>query len=302
MRYLFAALREQPPPTHVVACFDAPAGSHAIRSGVTFRNEIYSDYKNHRAPTPPQVSEAVSMLMVLLPMIGVPVVSVPGVEADDCIATLASRFLADGVGVTIVSNDKDLHQLLQPGVRALRSSPRGAPGFFEAYHEEDFRAQWGGLSPAQFVELQALMGDSTDNVPGVRGVGPKTAMKWVGEYGDVEGAIAAAERGELKPKRLCEVLTSPEGRHAARLSRELVTIHCGLSVPPLTMPLESYALRVPEDGGVEAVRLLLDMEMAKTVEELQDMWAGRFGHRLDLATPGLLSTSQTAVADRGQPF
>ncbi|ACO69078.1 predicted protein, partial [Micromonas commoda] len=172
-------------PTHLAVCFDA--------KGKTFRHEMFTDYKANRPPTPPELKETIPRVIEMVRRMGVPLLMTSGVEADDIIGTVARRSVERGLHVSVVSPDKDFFQLLGP-----RLSARG----LVPYTERDFRAEFGGLDPAQFVDLLAMVGDSSDNIPGVEGIGPKTAPKLLGEYGNIEGCVANAM--EIRNKRVRE--------------------------------------------------------------------------------------------------
>jgi 5'-3' exonuclease len=193
------------------------------------------------------------------------------------------------MAVAIASPDKDFFQLLRPGLVLLRPPKKPAPGTPPAraskyallpYTEADFAEEWGGLSPAQFIDLLALAGDASDNVPGVPGVGPKTATALLRAHGDLEGVLAAAAAGGAKPPRAAAALASPEGAAAARLSRQLVEIRTGLDLPPAQAPLAEFRVGgPPADGGREARRLLEDLEFGVHAARLAALWAAQGGGR-----------------------
>ena len=168
---------------------------------------------------------------------------------------------------------------------------------FFVYGENEFREEFGDLSPSQFIDLQSLMGDASDNIPGIRGVGPKSALNWIIAHGDMEGVFEAADRGELKPKKFNEVLQSGgTGREDALLSRKLVTIAQDLLMPDLTMPIDDYKWSAPADGGVAAFRLLSDLEMGTMVKEFATLWSDHFGVHTDIDR--VLSETQLKVIER----
>ncbi|WP_412070506.1 DNA polymerase I [Rubrivirga sp. IMCC43871] len=237
-------LLEDEQPEHIAVVFDVIGG------GPTFRDELYADYKGHRPPMPPEIKSNIPLLKRLCTAFDIPVLEVDGMEADDVIGTLAKRAEDEGVDAVIFSADKDFRQLLSDRVSMLRPPYQGEA--FDLETPETFRAKYGGLEPAQFVELLALMGDSADNVPGVPGIGEKTAIKLIEEYGTVENLIAHA--GDLKGKRAREGMTTYADD--ARLSKQLVTIRCDV---PLTGPdgqeLDWHTLRRtdPDLDEVEAL-------------------------------------------------
>ena len=218
-------------PTHMAVILDK--GSH------TFRNELYDQYKAHRPPPPEDLVPQFPMIRDATRAFSLPCIEEAGLEADDLIASYAKAALAQGWQVTIVSGDKDLMQLLtEPGIDMLDTMNNRRLG--PDYVEEKF-----GVGPDKLGEVLALMGDSVDNVPGVPGIGPKTAAKLIQEHGDVEGVIAAAPA--MKPGKLRDNLLAHA--EAARLSRVLVTLKCDVS---LQHPLDELALQGIPDAPLRA--------------------------------------------------
>lgn len=220
-------LHEADGPTHLAVILDA--AEH------TFRNEMYDQYKAHRPPAPEDLVPQFPMIRDATRAFSLPCIEEAGWEADDLIASYAKAALAQGWQVTVISSDKDLMQLLtEPGIDMLdtmRDRRMGPEAVVEKF----------GVGPEKLGEVLALMGDAVDNVPGVPGVGPKTAAKLINEYGDVEAVLAAAPG--MKPGKLRENLIA--NAEMARLSRKLVEL---ASDVPLPQPLEEMAL----DGIPEA--------------------------------------------------
>ena len=233
-------LLEDERPEHIAVVFDKLGGKP------TFRDQLYDDYKAHRPPMPSEIKENIPLIKRLVEAFDIPVLEVEGVEADDVIGTLAKRAEDEGVDAVIFSADKDFRQLLSDRVSMLRPPYMGET--FDRETPETFREKYGGLDPAQFVDLLALIGDTSDNVPGVPGVGEKTAVSLVSEYGDVETIIEHAQ--SLKGKRAREGMT--EHADDARLSKQLVTIRC--DVP---LDFDWHALR-RTDPDLDAVNALFD--------------------------------------------
>jgi DNA polymerase-1 len=197
-------------------------GSH------TFRNDLYDKYKAQRPPAPEDLVPQFPLIRVATRAFSLPCIEEGGFEADDIIATYTCRAIEAGWHVTIVSSDKDLMQLIQPGVDMLdtmKNERRGA----------DYVVGKFGVPPEKLGDVLSLMGDSVDNVPGVPGIGPKTASKLILEYGDLESVLAAAPA--MKPSKMRDNLIEHEAM--ARLSRQLVALHCEM---PLPQPLESLRL------------------------------------------------------------
>ena len=215
--------------SHIAVVFDA--------ARTTFRNEIYPDYKAHRPEPPPELVPQFALIREATDALGVCKIEQPGYEADDMIAAYAKAFQAAGGRVTIVSSDKDLMQLIRPGVEML--DPIRQKPIREAEVAEKF-----GVPPSKVVEVQALAGDSTDNVPGVPGIGVKTAAQLILEYGDLETLLAKA--GAIKqPKRREALLQNAE---KARISRRLVALDDGA---PLPAPIDALEAKPPERAALE---------------------------------------------------
>ena len=186
--------------------------------GGTFRNEMYADYKANRPPVPEDLESQFAPMRELIQALGVPLMQIDGFEADDVIATLARQAEADGAEVLIVSGDKDLAQLVTDRVKLL-DTMKGVT-FDPAAVRDKY-----GVPPEQIVDWLALMGDTSDNIPGVQGVGPKTAAKWLDQYGDLDHLLAGREAVKGK---------AGENLRAAAeqlpLSRELATVRDDVSL------------------------------------------------------------------------
>ncbi len=206
---LLKLLRAQKP-THLAVAFDGPAR--------TFRHEIYAEYKANRPPAPEDLVPQFALCRQVTETLAIPALDVPGVEADDIIATLARQGEAGGYEVTIVSSDKDLMQLVGPLVVLYDSMKEKI--FDAAAVEEKF-----GVGPGQLRDLLALMGDSSDNIPGVTGIGPKSAATLLKQHGDLEGVLAAAP--SIKGKRGQTLVDQAD---LARLSGRLVDLDEGVEL------------------------------------------------------------------------
>lgn len=218
-------------PTHLAVILD--------KSEHTFRNELYDQYKAHRPPAPEDLKPQFPMIRDATRAFSLPCIEELGWEADDLIASYAKAALAQGWQVTIVSSDKDLMQLLtEPGIDMLDTMKDRRMG-------PDAVVEKFGVGPDKLGEVLALMGDSVDNVPGVPGIGPKTAAKLILEHGDVEAVLAAAP--SMKPGKLRDNLIA----HAdmARLSRKLVELACDV---PLPDPLDTMELNGIPDAPLRA--------------------------------------------------
>ncbi len=223
---LAASLNKEDGPTHLAVILDA--------SESTFRNKMYDQYKANRPPPPPELVPQFPLIRDATRAFSVPCLEEDGLEADDIIACYVTAARAQDWNVTIVSSDKDLMQLIEPGVDMLdtmRDRRIGPEQVIEKF----------GVGPDKLGDVLALMGDSVDNVPGVPGIGPKTASKLIQEFGDLESVLAAAP--SMKPSKMRDNLI--EHADKARLSRELVRLICD---SPLPEPLEGLALTgIPEE-------------------------------------------------------
>ena len=204
----------------------------------TFRNDIYEAYKANRPPPPEALIPQFPLVREATRAFGLPAIEAPGYEADDLIATYARLAVAAGDSVTVVSSDKDLMQLVGERVAMLdpvRMRPIGRGEVIAKF----------GVPPEKAIDVQALAGDSTDNVPGVPGIGVKTAAQLIEAYGDLDTLLARA--GEIKqPKRRQTLLDHAD---LARVSRELVTLRTDAPIP---VPLESFGPLDPERETLEA--------------------------------------------------
>ncbi len=220
-------------PTHMAVILD--------KSSSTFRNQKYDQYKAQRPPPPEDLVPQFPMIRDATRAFSLPCIEEEGWEADDLIASYTKAALAQGWQVTIVSSDKDLMQLMtDPSVDMLDTMNNRRLGP-EAVVEKF------GVGPEKLGDVLALMGDSVDNVPGVPGVGPKTAAKLILEHGDVEGVLAAAASDTFKKGKLRENLI--EHADKARLSRKLVELACDV---PLEHPLEELAMQGIPDAPLRA--------------------------------------------------
>ncbi|MGI4939697.1 MAG: DNA polymerase, partial [Janthinobacterium lividum] len=216
--------------THVAVVFDA--------GRTTFRNELYDKYKAQRPEPPPELAPQFPLVREATAAYGVAGVELDTWEADDLIASYARVGAEAGMRVTIVSSDKDLMQLVGGGV--VMQDPIKQKEIGPAEVLEKF-----GVPPNKVVDVQALMGDSVDNVPGVPGIGPKNAAQLIQEYGDVEGVLAAAPG--MKPSKRRDMLI--QHAESARISRKLVTLCCDV---PLPLPLDDLRAKEPDRPALAA--------------------------------------------------
>jgi DNA polymerase-1 len=214
-------------PTHMAVILDKGSSS--------FRNEMYDQYKAHRPPAPEDLVPQMPLIRVATRAFSIPCIEEAGLEADDIIACYVTEARKQGWMTTIVSSDKDLMQLIEDGSVDMLDTMNDRR-FDRAAVIEKF-----GVPPEQLGDVLALMGDSVDNVPGVPGIGPKTASQLIQEHGSLEAVLAAAD-GIKKPKLKQNLI---EHADAARLSRELVRLVCEMNLPE---PLDALELKnIPEE-------------------------------------------------------
>lgn len=230
-------LREECRPTYLLAAFD--------RVEPTFRSSIDPAYKAQRPPPPSDLEIQVPMVQEFFAALGVPTLSALGFEADDVMATVAAQATPHGHEVFLCTADKDCRQLLSDRVKVLNLRKRI---IFDAKALAD---DWG-ITPAQVTDFQALVGDSVDNVPGVPGVGPKTATKWLQQYGSLDGIIAHAD--EVTGPKIRQALKDAIVSGALARSRKLVTLDRKV---PIACDWTAWAHRKPDvEKGVELCRKL----------------------------------------------
>jgi len=246
-------------PTHLAIVLDKSEGS--------FRKELYEDYKGHRPDAPEDLKVQMPLMREAIRAFGLEPIEQARYEADDLIATYTQEAKARGANVLIVSSDKDLMQLVGPLVcfYDFESGSKGKPGYRPERNldEAAVTEKWEGIPPEKIGDVLALMGDTSDNVPGVPGIGLKTAAQLIKEYGDLETLLARA--GEIKqPKRRETLINNAE---AARLSKKLVTLDCEA---PLPVPLD--ALRLPEPDPKALVGFLKAMEFSTLTRRVADLY------------------------------
>jgi len=246
-------------PTHLAVIFD-----HSAR---TFRNDIYPDYKATRPPPPEELVPQFSLIRAAVNAFNVACIEQEGYEADDIIATLGRQALEAGADVTIVSSDKDLMQLIEPGLIMIDGMKNKKIG------PDEVREKFG-VPPARVVDVQALAGDSIDNVPGVPGIGIKTAAELINNFGDLDTLLARA--GEIKqPKRRERLIEFAE---QARISRELVRLNRNV---PLTVTLDALGVQEPDPATL--LGFLHEMEFNTLTR--------RIGEKLGAEPPPALKVS-----------
>ena len=271
---MFHKLLQDVQPRWVAAAFD--------KSRKTFRSKLFADYKGQRKPTPPELKEQFPLCMEVLQSMGIPALELDDYEADDIIGTFAKK--ADpAVEVYIVTGDRDELQLIDGRTRVMYTK-KGISDI-KLYDEAAFAEDYEGLVPLQLIDLKGLMGDTSDNIPGVPGVGPKTAMKLIAEYGNVENVLANIDG--IKGKSLQEKLAN--NKEQALLSKELATIFT--EVPGLDLALEPYVLKPLEKN---AKQMLADLEFRGFFDQFGQIMGFAAG-----ADDGAAATVAASVPDEG---
>jgi len=229
-------------PDYLAAVFDA---------GVSFRDEIYPDYKATRERMPDDLRASIGSVRDVIRSFGVRIIEVDGYEADDVIGSLVSQARAQEIEAVIVSGDKDFYQLLAPGVKLLNPGRGGRSGIATHWVEDTGVVDKFGVRANQVADYLALVGDSSDNVPGARGIGPKTAKLLLAEHDDVDAVIRHAET--LRPPRLRRLVRSQA--ESILLSKQLVTIHTDLQVK---LDLERVKLSPPNAARLHDIYTKLE--------------------------------------------
>jgi DNA polymerase-1 len=248
VRFLIS-LREDYDPDYLAVVFD---------SGRSEREVIFPEYKATRAKMPDELRASLPRIRDLIAAFRDPVVEVDGYEADDVIGTLAAMAESQGLECVIVSGDKDFYQLVRPGVSLLNPGRGGAAGVEAHWVDEERATAKLGVRPDRVVDYLALIGDSSDNVPGAPGIGPKTALKLLQQFDTVEGVLEHA--AEVTGKRARESLL--EHADDVRLSKRLVTIQRDV---PCELDLERFRVHEPDRDRLR--ELFIELEFRKLIEE-----------------------------------
>ncbi|KGR82641.1 5'-3' exonuclease [Lysinibacillus odysseyi] len=227
-------------PTHIAICWDM--GMH------TFRNDLFEGYKSHRPAPPEEMLPQFDMAKEVAATLGWTNFGIKGMEADDLIGSIVSKWKNDAA-ITVISGDKDLLQLLNPNT-TIALTKKGYTEY-DVYTEERFLKEYS-IQPAQFAHVKAFMGDTSDGYPGVKGIGPKTALKLIQQFGSIEGVLEA-----LPTLKAGQQIKIGENEEMLRLSYQLAKIHCEapieseldhLLVPPTYEPqleaLQQQGLRL----------------------------------------------------------
>lgn len=233
-------------PTHIGVAFD---------HGKTFRHEVFPAYKAQREETPEDIRQSVPIIKQILEAMRIPILQVDGFEADDVIGTVATRFGADGIDTFMLTPDKDYGQLIGPRVFMFR--PRHGGGY-ETLGEKEVESKYGIPTPAQVIDLLALMGDSADNFPGCPGVGEKTAAKLINQFGSIDNLLRHTD--EIKGKLREKIENAVED---IKMSKLLATIRTDI---PLQLSLDELKVEQPDE--VKLRRIFEELEFKTLANKL----------------------------------
>lgn len=246
---IFLRLKDECRPQAVAVAFDVKQP--------TFRHEMYGGYKATRKGMPEELAQQMPVLKELLEAMGVPIVEKPGYEADDILGTLA-RHSGDAV-CTIATGDRDSLQLVSDSVNVLLAATKMGRPVTDRYTPEAVREKYG-VEPIKLIDIKALMGDSSDNIPGVAGIGEKTAGDLIARFGSIEYIYDNIDTIDIKPGVRDKL---KKDRDMAFLSKKLGTINCDI---PIDNNPQSYILKAPDIFKV--TRMLADLEMFKLIDRL----------------------------------
>ena len=265
-------------PDHLAVCFD--------KGGSVARTEMFEAYKANRDETPEAISIAVPYIQAILKSMHIPVVELAGYEADDIIGTLAKQAEKEGFQTYMVTPDKDFAQLVSENIFMYRPARMG--NGIEIWGIPEVQAKFEVERPEQVIDYLGMMGDAVDNIPGLPGVGDKTAKKFLKEYGSMEGLLAHTDQLKGKMKEKVEA-----NKELGLLSKELAKI---LLDVPVTFQAEAYALSDPDFSAVGTI--FDELEFRRMKENIQKI----FGQEVAMATPQETSASpkKAASLDTGQ--
>lgn len=231
---LFDLIRRERP-DHLAVCFD--------KGGSEARTEMYEEYKANRDKTPQDIIDSIPYIKDILSAMHIPSIVLEGVEADDIIGTLAKKAEKEGFEVFMVTSDKDYAQLVSENIFMYRPASRG--NGIDIWGVPEVQEKFGVKDPLQVIDFLGMMGDASDNIPGLPGVGEKTAQKFIAEYGSMENLLANTDqlRGKMKERII-------ENADLGRLSKELATI---ITDYPIEFDAEAFKLELPDDQKVQEI-------------------------------------------------
>lgn len=269
-------------PTHIAVAFDIP--------GDVFRNETFAEYKANREETPNDIKLAIPYIRKIIQGFRIPILEKEGFEADDIVGTISRQAEKEGFDVFMVTPDKDFGQLVTEHVKMLKPGRQGNPN--EIWGIKEICEKFGIERPEQVIDILGLQGDSVDNIPGVPGVGPKTATKLIADYGSVEGVIEHSH--ELKGKLKERV---QENKEQALLSKELATIICDV---PIDFKADEVILEEPDRDALREI--FADLEFRTMSERILGEKMASSGDQMDLFGGGGVSVGSEETATTMEVF
>jgi len=233
---------DQEKPTHIAVAFD--------RKAPTFRHERYDGYKAKRTGMPDEMASQLPILKEVLDAMNISIFEIDGYEADDVLGTLAKAARQQGMEVVIVTGDRDALQLIEPGIRVIIT--KKGISEVEEYDEQTIRDKYG-INPAQLIDVKGLMGDASDNIPGIPGIGEKTALKLIKQFGSLETILDHMDEiSSAKVRNLIE-----EYKDQAIMSKQLSTIQCNV---PIDIDLDKCLYRLPDVKRLKELYERLDFK------------------------------------------
>ncbi len=279
MNSLFDVIRREKP-DHLAVCFD--------KDGSTERTEMFSEYKANRNATPEPILAAIPYIQDLLKAMHIPVVVLPGCEADDVIGTLAKQAEKEDYKVFMVTPDKDFAQLVSENIFMYRPARMG--NGIEILGIPEVKKKFGGDRPEQVIDFLGMMGDASDNIPGLPGVGEKTAKKFIKEFGSLEGIIANTDKLKGKMREKVE-----ENAEQGILSKKLATIKCDCDVQ---FNAKDYELSQPDSEKVQEI--FEELEFRRLRDQFIKLWSGEDNSRPTQVTSTPTGKAQAVTAGAGQ--
>ena len=276
---LFDVIKREKP-DHLAVCFD--------KDGSTERTALYPDYKANRDETPDAIRIAVPYIQQILAAMHIPVVEVSGLEADDIIGTLAKQAEKEGYKVYMVTPDKDFGQLVSENIFMYRPARMG--NGIEIWGIPEVQARFGVEKPEQVIDYLGMMGDASDNIPGLPGVGDKTAKKFIAEFGSLEGLLANTDQLKGKMKEKVE-----ENAELGVLSKKLATICVTCDV---AFNAENYELSMPDGDKVQEI--FEELEFRRLKEQFLKLFITNGESESKTEIPAKVATTTTATAGSGQ--
>ena len=222
--------------------------------GPTFRHKKYGEYKEHRKPMPDDLVSQMPYIKKAVEAHNIPIFQLEGYEADDVLATLAKKAEKHDIDTFIVTGDKDALQLVNPHIKIYSTHKEGL-----VYDEKHVKQSYG-VEPERMVDIMALMGDATDNIPGVKGIGEKTAIELIGEFGSLDNLLKNIDKVKSESKR--KVIK--EGEKDAFLSRELAVLDTGV---PIKIDLKELELKEPDQHKL--LELFKELEFKSLLKDIQ---------------------------------